>query len=126
MAGLLALPQSATAEPPPVSTFEYTQNMHPTGYSSRVVPTENASPVDGIFNSDLAFWGRTAYQGTYEGFRIIDITEPDNPMEVNNFADCVAASTTGNQGDLLIWDDILVRSWNSNTGPAGAGAVPAP
>ncbi|HZB03937.1 MAG TPA: hypothetical protein VE737_06385, partial [Actinomycetota bacterium] len=64
MAGLLALPQSATAEPPPVSTFDYTQNMHPLGYSPRVVPLENASPVDGIFNSDLAFSGKRVIQGT--------------------------------------------------------------
>src|SRR5918996_1226047 len=96
---LLALPLSAAAQstPPPVdpekhqadslripaiSTFAYTQNMHPLGYSPRVVPLANAQPGAGVFNSDLAFWGKTAYQGTYEGFRIIDVTEPDNPVEM--------------------------------------------
>ena len=92
--------------------------MHPLGYSPRVVPLANAQPGAGVFNSDLAFWGKTAYQGTYEGFRIIDVTEPDNPVEINNFTGCVQGTTTGNQGDVIIWEDILVRSWNS---PAPAG-----
>ena len=95
------------------STFQFSQNMHPLGASPRLVPTQNASPVDGIFNSDLTFWGNMAFQGTYEGFRIIDISEPDNPQEIINYADCSPASTQGNQGDVLVWDDILVRSWNS-------------
>jgi hypothetical protein len=115
MASLLALPLVAGAQPPPpeVSSFTYTKNMHPMGHSARV-------PVGGRFNSDLAFWGRTAYQGTYEGFRIIDITERDNPVEINNYAECAPGSTAGNQGDVIIWGDILVRSWNSNTGAAGS------
>lgn len=99
-----------------VSTFTYTKNMHPMGYSARVVPFTGAG--SGVLNSDLAFWGRTAYQGTYEGFRIIDISEPDNPVEVKNFTDCVQGTTTGNQGDVIVWENILVRSWNSPT-PSG-------
>ncbi len=126
----LALPLSAAAQSSPrpvspgkhqedslrvpaISTFAYTQNMHPMGHSARAVPLANATPGAGIFNSDLAFWGKTAYQGTYEGFRDIDITEPDNPVEINNFTGCVSGTTTGNQGDVIIWNNILVRSWNS-------------
>jgi len=113
-AAFMLVPQVASAAPiPAVSTFDYTKNMHPMGFSERAVPLENASLVDGIFNSDLAFWGKRAFQGTYEGFRIIDITEPDNPVEVINYADCVAASTSGNQGDLMVWEDLVIRSWNS-------------
>ena len=114
-AGLLALPASASAEPPPdeVSSFDYTDNMHPMGHSARI-------PVGGRFNSDLAFWGKTAFQGTYEGFRIIDITERDNPVEIINYAECAPGSTAGNQGDVIVWENILVRSWNSNTGAAGS------
>ena len=40
------------------------------------------SPGQGVFNSDLAFWGNTAVQGTYEGFRMIDISNPANPIEI--------------------------------------------
>jgi hypothetical protein len=108
----LMLPVMAQAQPPEVSTYEYTSNMHPMGHSSRI-------PVGGRLNSDLAFWGKTAYQGTYEGFRIIDITEPDNPVEITNYAECSPGSSAGNQGDVIVWEDLLVRSWNS---PASATA----
>src|SRR5919106_187467 len=107
---------AAAAEPveDAVSTFTWTPNMHPLGYSARLVPIGSPS----IWNSDLAFWGKTAYQGTYEGFRIIDVSDPEDPVQVTNFTDCVQGTTTGNQGDVIVWGNILVRSWNSPT-PAG-------
>ncbi|MEX2646748.1 MAG: PA domain-containing protein [Gaiellaceae bacterium] len=117
-AAALSLVPAAAAEPveDAVGTFTYTKNMHPQGYSARVVPPSGAGA--GVFNSDLAFWGKTAYQGTYEGFRIIDVSDPENPVQVTNFTDCVQGTTTGNQGDVIVWRNILVRSWNSPT-PAG-------
>jgi hypothetical protein len=99
-----------------VEPFTYTQNMQPLGYSARIVPPSGTGA--GIFNSDLAFWGRMAFEGSYEGFRIIDVSQPDNPVEVVNYTGCVAGTTSGNQGDVIVWDTILVRSWNS---PAPAG-----
>ena len=118
-AAALTLPLTASASvAEAVSTFTYTKNMHPLGYSPRVVPFTGTG--SGVFNSDLAFWGKTAVQGTYEGFRLIDVTEPDNPTEIVNFTGCVQGTTTGNQGDVIVWDDILVRSWNS---PAPAGGA---
>jgi PA domain/LVIVD repeat len=119
-AALLVLPSAASAQLDAVSTFSWTKNMHPLGHSARNVPLENASPVDGIYNSDLAFWGKTAFQGTYEGFRIVDVSDPENPVEVNNYAECSPGTTQGNQGDVVVWGDILVRSWNS---PAGAAST---
>ena len=86
-----------------VSTFTYSQNMHPLGFS----PRENTT-TPFTANSDLAFWGRTAYQGNYDGFRIIDISSPANPREILDYRDCA-----GNQGDVVVWGNILVRSWNS-------------
>jgi hypothetical protein len=106
-AGLLASSTAASAAIPPVSTFTYTSNMHPLGFSER----ENTeSPFTA--NSDLAFWGKTAYHGNYDGFRIIDVTQPDNPVELNDYRDCA-----GNQGDVMVWANLLIRSWNS---PASA------
>jgi hypothetical protein len=105
----LSLPLTASASvADAVSSFTYSQNMHPMGFSERAVPLTGAG--SGVFNSDLAFWGNRAYQGTYEGFRVIDITQPDNPVEIENFTGCVAGTTTGNQGDVVVWGDILVRS----------------
>jgi hypothetical protein len=114
--GALALPAAAPAQKrlaPPVETFEYTKNLHPLGYS----PQGNTPNLPGqtfTANSDLAFQGKYAFQGHYEGFRIIDISSSANPREVS-FTEC-----NGNQGDLVVYDDILVRSWNS---PAPAGAT---
>ncbi len=86
-------------------TFTTTKNMHALGFS----------PREGTINSDLAFWGRLAVQGNYVGFRLIDISSPSRPRELLDYRDCA-----GNQGDVLIWANILVRSWNS---PAPAGST---
>jgi len=94
-----------------VSTFTYTKNMTPQGYSPRVVPLTGAG--SGIYNSDLAFWGKTAYQGTYSGFRIVDVSDPENPVELQNYEECSPGTTQGNQGDVIVWGNLLVRSWNS-------------
>ena len=125
-AAVLALVPAAAAEPvaDAVSTFTYTQNMHPQGYSARLVPI--GSPA--IWNSDLAFWGKTAYQGTYEGFRVIDVSDPENPVQIVNFTGCVQGTTTGNQGDVIVWENVLVRSWNSPAPSGGAvcGGIATP
>jgi hypothetical protein len=94
-----------------VGTFTYSPNMTPLGYSARNVQplTLNAS-----FNSDLAFKGDHAYQGTYDGFRILDISDPANPTQIVNYTAC--ASTAG-QGDVVVWGNILIRSWDA---PANA------
>jgi hypothetical protein len=119
----VTVPLTASAVPPSAAqataTFEYTQNMHPLGYSERTIPLDNTVPGAGVFNSDLAFWGKTAVQGTYGGFRLIDISAPANPKEIVDWDDCASGtSTTGNQGDVIIWEDLIIRSWNSPT-PAG-------
>jgi hypothetical protein len=98
------------------STFTYTKNMHPLGYSARQIPLDNTQPGSGVFNSDLAFWGRTAVQGTYAGFRLVDVSDPENPVEINNWTECASATNTvGNQGDVIVWGDLILRSWNSPT-----------
>jgi hypothetical protein len=63
-------------------------------------------------NSDIAFSGRVAYHGNYDGWRVVDISDPDNPVELAH------PSCQGDQGDVVVWRNILVRSWNS---PAPAG-----
>jgi hypothetical protein len=122
LAAALTLPLAGAAGPfDAVSTFTYTQNMHPMGYSARVVPLDNTVPGAGSFNSDLAFWGKTAVQGTYAGFRLIDISEPDNPQEIINWEDCASRlNSEGNQGDVIVWGNLVIRSWNSPTPTAGS------
>ena len=107
------VPAGAAAAPPAVSSFEWSKNMHPLGHSAADVPLTNGTPGAGIYNSDLAFWGRTAYQGSYDGFRIVDVSDPEDPQELIDYNDCSPGTTQGNQGDVIVWDDLLVRSWNS-------------
>ena len=121
----MMLPLTAGAQPPDVteatSTFEYTKNMHPLGYSAREIPLANAEPGAGSFNSDLAFWGDTAVQGTYAGFRLVDISSPAKPREIINWEDCASRfNSQGNQGDVIIWDNLIIRSWNSGTPSTGS------
>jgi hypothetical protein len=116
----ITIPLTASAVPPnaasATATFEYTKNMHPLGYSPRIVPLDNNVPGSGVFNADLAFWGDTAVQGTYAGFRLINVEEPDNPVEIINWTECASpTNTVGNQGDVIIWGDLIIRSWNSGT-----------
>jgi hypothetical protein len=120
LVGMLTVPLTASAVPPSAAqataTFEYTQNMHPLGFSPNPVPLDNTVPGAGVFNSDLAFWGNTAVQGTYAGFRLVNVEEPDNPVEIVDWTECTSpTSTTGNQGDVIIWGDLIIRSWNTGT-----------
>jgi hypothetical protein len=108
--GLVFATPASAAPIDAVSTFTYTKNMHPMGFSAR---ENTASPFTA--NSDIAFWGKLAVHGNYDGFRLVDITEPDNPVELLDYRDCA-----GNQGDVLVWENLVVRSWNS---PAPAGAT---
>ncbi len=90
-----------------------TVNLHPMGHI-----VEPASLLTGVgggnIHTDIAFWGSYAFQGTWLGFNIRDISAPGNPKQVS-FTTC-----TGNQGDMVVWDKVLVRSWNS---PASLGAT---
>ena len=62
----------------------------------------------GVYNSDLAFKDNLVFAGTYEGFRIIDFTDKTNPTEVVNYTGCDVG-----QGDVIVYGNILVRSWDS-------------
>lgn len=76
-----------------------TKNLHPKGH----LP-EPARFLDNNISSDLAFWGRLAFQGQYDGFKIIDISSPAKPREV------VEYFCFGSQGDLTVWGNLLFRS----------------
>lgn len=101
-------------------TRRHTQNIHAKGHSPHVA-SFNDPPALRHVNSDLAFWGKLAFNGNYDGFRIIDISDPDQPTELAH------QPCNGDQGDIVVWQNILVRAWNS---PAPAGrfcdGVPVP
>jgi hypothetical protein len=55
-------------------------------------------------NSDLAFWGRLAYAGHYEGFQIVDVGEPSAPQQVVDY------TCPGSQHDVSVWQNLLFVS----------------
>ena len=91
-----------------VSSFAVSDNLTPLGFSRRNVPFSGAGSSQ--FNSDLAFQGELAYQGTYAGFRVIDVSDPQNPVQLHNETSC---SVAGGQGDVVVWGDLLVRAWDA-------------
>ena len=99
---MLALPGSAwaTHEDDPRSS-----NVVPLGESLRPGGFPPA-PALSDANSDLAFWRNYAIQGTYTGFRILDISNPMAPAEVSR------VQCGRSQGDITVSEDgrILVRS----------------
>jgi hypothetical protein len=119
-ATVLLVPAPAFAGRPleVVETFEYSANMLPLGASERAVPLSGSGSA--VLNSDLAFWGDLAAHGNYHGFRIVDISDPGDPRELVNYSGCAQGTGTANQGDVVVWETILVRSWNSPAPAAGS------
>ena len=89
----------------------HSQNMHLLANIGSLGPT----------NSDLAFWGRYAFAGNYGGFRVIDISDPENPVVVAN------VNCPGPQNDISVWNDILILSVDQvRTSPTCDSAVANP
>jgi hypothetical protein len=96
------------------TTDPRTPNLVPRGHIEEPAVTGGLGGADPRIQTDIAFWGDLAFQGNWDGFRIRDISDPNNPTTVSN------TSCNGNQGDIVVWDDILVRSWNTPAGTPGA------
>ncbi len=94
LAALLAFPIAAHAQ----------ENVKVSG----ITHVFNA-PSTGVTNSDLAFWGNVMYAGNFSGFRAFDISNPAAPVLLSNYV-CTAAPGTAGQGDISVWNNILVRS----------------
>jgi hypothetical protein len=123
--GMLAFPAIALAEH---EQDPRTDNLHPLGHIVEPAVLGGFGGANPDINTDIAFQGKFAIQGNWDGFSIRDISAPGNPRTVSRtFCD-------GNQGDVLVYRNIVVRSWNTAAGapgPFGAGlscdgqAVPA-
>ena len=83
----------------------------------KTVPFEK----EGDFNSDLAFWGRWAFQGNYDGIQITDVKNPANPRVVAKLP------CPGSQNDVSVWKGLLFTSTDSSRNkPECAGNLPQP
>ena len=114
-----AIETTAAADPvgPAVASFTYSDNMTPVGYSAREVPGTGLAAI----NSDLAFKGNLIIEGHWNGFRIIDASDPANPVQLSNYEQC--AHNSG-QGDVVVWGNILVRTWDSTSSTQTCGGQP--
>jgi hypothetical protein len=74
--------------------------------------------VTSYTNSDLAFWGRTAYAGNYDGFRTIDISDPENPQVLANVV------CQGSQHDVSVYQGWLFLSVDSPRSKPECDGVP--
>lgn len=81
--------------PPPASPAD--------GYSQSIHLLSTAEHRGGV-NSDLAFKGTLAFAGHYGGFRVIDLAEPGEPVELAD------VHCNGPQGDVTVYGDLLFLS----------------
>jgi hypothetical protein len=109
---LLVFPAAAAAE----HELRPTENLEALGHSPH--PATFLGTVSALrnVNSDLAFQGKLTFHGNYDGFRIIR-NSPTSPRVIN-WTHC-----NGDQGDIVVYRNILVRAWNSPA-PADNPATP--
>jgi hypothetical protein len=110
--GLIVFPAVSAASHDQRPTFELRALGHSPNPASFLMDPPGPAPAE--INSDLAFRENLVFNGNYDGFRIIDASDRQNPVELNH------TRCQGNQGDIVVWGNILVRSWNS---PAVEGAT---
>jgi hypothetical protein len=72
------------------------------------IPKQGAFAGETSYNSDIAFKGRYAYAGNYDGFMVYDIKRPSEPQVV------AQVLCPGSQNDVSVWKDLLVLSVDSS------------
>ncbi len=87
-----------------------------------VSTTPPAEKFLGVTNSDLAFTGKYAIQGNYNGFQVFDISNPAKPSLVLTYV-CPAS-----QSDVSVYKNLLFVSGEGQTGRVDCGiqGVPEP
>jgi hypothetical protein len=89
------------------TTDPHTPNLVPRGHIVEPASLLNPAIANPDIHTDIAFWGKLAIQGNWDGFNIRNIRNPDNPTQVSR------TFCEGDQGDVVVYKDIVVRSWNS-------------
>ena len=110
--GILTFPLAAGAG----HTTDPSENLTPLGHIEEPAVLGGFGGANPDINTDIAFWGKFAIQGNWDGFSIRDISDSNNPTTVGR------AFCDGNQGDVTVWNNIVVRSWNTPGTPGAFGA----
>jgi hypothetical protein len=103
--GIIAFPLAAGAGH---QTDPRTPDLVPRGHIEEPASLLNPAIGNPDVHTDIAFRGKLAIQGNWDGFNIRDIRDPDNPKQVSR------TFCEGDQGDVVVYKNIVVRSWNSN------------
>ncbi|MFI6937931.1 hypothetical protein ACIBI4_01550 [Streptomyces sp. NPDC050418] len=92
-----------------------------------VVHSDNIQHVTNIpkdvlpgLNTDLAFQGKYAFAGNYDGFRIYDISNPKKPKTVSQVL------CPGSQNDISISGDLLFLSTDSSRSDSSCSSTTQP
>lgn len=72
------------------------------------IAKQGSFATEDALNSDLAFQGRYAFAGNYNGFMVYDISRPAKPKVVAQVV------CPGSQNDVSVYDDVLVLSTDSS------------
>jgi hypothetical protein len=88
---------SATPSPETVPTIQGVERIGGSPYAGEQLGRDFAS-------SDLAFWGDLAIAGSYDGFRVIDVSDPRRPLVLST----VVCRTR--QGDVSVWGPLVFLS----------------
>ena len=73
-------------------------------HSANMTLLANSPRTTQVSQSDLAFWGRTLFAGNYEGFRVLDIADPEAPIQLAD------VRCNGAQSDVSVWGDLVFLS----------------
>ncbi len=76
----------------------------PDAHSSNLKLQSNLPKSTTATQSDLAFFGKHAVAGNYQGFRIIDVSDPEAPREVSK------VTCNGGQGDVSVLGNLVFVS----------------
>jgi hypothetical protein len=116
--GIVAFPLAAGAGH---KTDPHTPNLKPLGHIFEPASLLNPAIGNPDIHTDIAFWGKFAIQGNWDGFNIRNIAAPGNPKQVGR------AFCEGGQGDVVVWKNIVVRSWDAPaSGTTSCGGEPVP
>ncbi|MCX4524537.1 MULTISPECIES: LVIVD repeat-containing protein [unclassified Streptomyces] len=90
-------------------------------HSRNIKPLANIPSANpDVINSDLAFQGRYAYAGNYDGFTIYDIGNPKAPKTVSRVL------CPGGQNDISVSGDLLFLSTDSSRSDDSCNSVSQP
>ncbi|KQP82120.1 LVIVD repeat-containing protein [Aeromicrobium sp. Leaf291] len=76
------------------------------------IAKQGAFATEDALNSDLAFQGKYAFAGNYNGFMVYDISKPARPKVVTQVV------CAGSQNDISVYDDVLILSTDSSRSDA--------